>query len=226
MAGLGSGRTDSSAGRLGLPTTIELPGGGVPEGAVAAGVPRRPAVAVPARRRHAARSPRPQELSEALARLADVIPCSSTGCSARRSVSAGTGSMRGTQAWRPSACRRSGEGTRRALRRVVRVRARPRRAGRAPVARLHPRPVARARGVGGGVAIGLDGTRQQRPGLAGAIDLASGRVRDADWLLSGVRQGQDLGDLLGAEFERRCTTPARRRHPADPPGSRRRQRPR
>ena len=36
-----------------------------------------------------------------------------------------------------------------------------------------------------------------------AIDLASGRVRDADWLLSGVRQGQDLGDLLGASFERR-----------------------
>ena len=36
----------------------------------------------------------------------------------------------------------------------------------------------------------------------GAIDLASARVRDADWLLSGVRQGQDLGDLLGASFER------------------------
>jgi hypothetical protein len=35
-----------------------------------------------------------------------------------------------------------------------------------------------------------------------AIDLASGRVRQADWILSGVRHGQDLGDLLGAEFER------------------------
>ncbi len=35
-----------------------------------------------------------------------------------------------------------------------------------------------------------------------AIDLASGRVRQADWILSGVRHGQDLGDLLGVEFER------------------------
>ena len=35
-----------------------------------------------------------------------------------------------------------------------------------------------------------------------AIDLASSRVRQADWILSGVRHGQDLGDLLGAEFER------------------------
>ena len=35
-----------------------------------------------------------------------------------------------------------------------------------------------------------------------AIDLASGRVRQADWILAGVRHGQDLGDLLGAEFER------------------------
>jgi hypothetical protein len=35
-----------------------------------------------------------------------------------------------------------------------------------------------------------------------AIDLASGRVRDADFMLSGVRHGQDLGDLLGAQFER------------------------
>jgi hypothetical protein len=35
-----------------------------------------------------------------------------------------------------------------------------------------------------------------------AIDLSSARVRSADWLLSGVRHGQDLGDLLGASFER------------------------
>ena len=40
-----------------------------------------------------------------------------------------------------------------------------------------------------------------------AIDLASGRVRQADWILSGVRHGQDLGDLLGAEFERSFTMP-------------------
>ena len=36
-----------------------------------------------------------------------------------------------------------------------------------------------------------------------AIDLRSRRVRDAQWLLDGVRQGQKLGELLGHRFERR-----------------------
>jgi hypothetical protein len=36
-----------------------------------------------------------------------------------------------------------------------------------------------------------------------AIDLRSRRVRDAQWLLDGVRQGQALGALLGHRFERR-----------------------
>ncbi|MGK4005476.1 hypothetical protein WMF31_22820 [Sorangium sp. So ce1036] len=36
-----------------------------------------------------------------------------------------------------------------------------------------------------------------------AIDLSSRRVRDAEWLLDGVRQGQPLGALLGYRFERR-----------------------
>jgi hypothetical protein len=36
-----------------------------------------------------------------------------------------------------------------------------------------------------------------------AIDLSSRRVRDAKWLLDGVRQGQPLGALLGYRFERR-----------------------
>ena len=35
-----------------------------------------------------------------------------------------------------------------------------------------------------------------------AVDLRSSRVRAASWLLDGVRQGQDLGDLLGYRFER------------------------
>jgi hypothetical protein len=35
-----------------------------------------------------------------------------------------------------------------------------------------------------------------------AIDLSSRRVRDAKWLLDGVRQGQPLGALLGYRFER------------------------
>ena len=35
-----------------------------------------------------------------------------------------------------------------------------------------------------------------------AIDLSSGRVRLATWLLEGVRQGQPLGALLGYRFER------------------------
>ena len=36
-----------------------------------------------------------------------------------------------------------------------------------------------------------------------AIDLSSERVRLAEWLLDGVRQGQPLGALLGYRFERR-----------------------
>jgi hypothetical protein len=36
-----------------------------------------------------------------------------------------------------------------------------------------------------------------------AIDLSSQRLRDAKWLLDGVRQGQPLGALLGYRFERR-----------------------
>ncbi len=35
-----------------------------------------------------------------------------------------------------------------------------------------------------------------------AVDLSSDRVRRARWLVDGVRQGQDLGRLLGARFER------------------------
>src|SRR5262249_51199019 len=36
-----------------------------------------------------------------------------------------------------------------------------------------------------------------------SIDLSSERVRLANWLLDGVRQGQPLGALLGYRFERR-----------------------
>jgi len=36
-----------------------------------------------------------------------------------------------------------------------------------------------------------------------AIDLSSRRVREASWLLDGMRQGQPLGALLGYRFERR-----------------------
>jgi hypothetical protein len=35
-----------------------------------------------------------------------------------------------------------------------------------------------------------------------AVDVSSARVRSATWLFEGVRQGQDLGRLLGAQFER------------------------
>lgn len=37
---------------------------------------------------------------------------------------------------------------------------------------------------------------------AAAVDVSSARVRAAAWLLDGVRQGQDMGDLLGYQFER------------------------
>lgn len=43
----------------------------------------------------------------------------------------------------------------------------------------------------------------QTPNDVLAIDLSSARVRLADWLLDGVRQGQPLGALLGYRFERR-----------------------
>lgn len=36
-----------------------------------------------------------------------------------------------------------------------------------------------------------------------AVDLSSERVRRAEWILEGVRNGQELGALLGARFERR-----------------------
>ena len=36
-----------------------------------------------------------------------------------------------------------------------------------------------------------------------AIDLSSRRVREAKWLLDGVRQGQPLAALLGYRLERR-----------------------
>ena len=35
-----------------------------------------------------------------------------------------------------------------------------------------------------------------------AVDLSSARMRDAAWCLDAVRQGADLGDVLGARFER------------------------
>lgn len=39
-------------------------------------------------------------------------------------------------------------------------------------------------------------------GSPAAVDLRSDRIRTALWLLDGIRQGQDLGDLLGYRFER------------------------
>jgi hypothetical protein len=49
--------------------------------------------------------------------------------------------------------------------------------------------------------LGHDGVAQ--PEGPFAIDLSSSRLRDARWLLDGVRQGQPLGALLGYRFERR-----------------------
>ncbi|MEM7322220.1 MAG: hypothetical protein AAF531_03965 [Actinomycetota bacterium] len=40
------------------------------------------------------------------------------------------------------------------------------------------------------------------PNSLAAVDLRSERIRTASWLLDGIRQGQDLGDLLGHRFER------------------------
>ncbi len=42
----------------------------------------------------------------------------------------------------------------------------------------------------------------QDPLSPAAVNIDSRRVRDASWLLDGVRQGQPLGDLLGYRFER------------------------
>ncbi|MEM7338831.1 MAG: hypothetical protein AAF467_09300 [Actinomycetota bacterium] len=36
-----------------------------------------------------------------------------------------------------------------------------------------------------------------------SVDLSSDRVRRGQWIMDGIRAGQDLGDLLGARFERR-----------------------
>jgi hypothetical protein len=45
--------------------------------------------------------------------------------------------------------------------------------------------------------------RDEGEGNPFAVDLSSARVRNAEWLLAGVRQGQSLGALLGYRFERR-----------------------
>ena len=45
--------------------------------------------------------------------------------------------------------------------------------------------------------------RDEGAGNPFAVDLSSDRVRRAEWLLAGVRQGQSLGALLGYRFERR-----------------------
>lgn len=47
------------------------------------------------------------------------------------------------------------------------------------------------------------GADKQKPNDLLAIDLSSERVRLANWLLDGVRQGQPLGAVLGYRFERR-----------------------
>ena len=44
-----------------------------------------------------------------------------------------------------------------------------------------------------------------------AVDLSSDRLRRARWLIDGVRNGQDLGQLLGARFERRLHDDGARR---------------
>ena len=49
--------------------------------------------------------------------------------------------------------------------------------------------------------LGSDGVPEAKGPFA--IDLSSRRVREASWLLDGVRQGQPLGALLGYRFERR-----------------------
>src|SRR5690606_30970189 len=49
--------------------------------------------------------------------------------------------------------------------------------------------------------LGASGVPQQNGPFA--IDLSSRRLRDATWLLDGVRQGQPLSALLGYRIERR-----------------------
>lgn len=49
--------------------------------------------------------------------------------------------------------------------------------------------------------LGSDGVAEENGAFA--IDLSSRRVREASWLLDGVRQGQPLAALLGYRFERR-----------------------
>ena len=49
--------------------------------------------------------------------------------------------------------------------------------------------------------LGSDGVAESKGAFA--IDLSSRRVREASWLLDGVRQGQPLAALLGYRFERR-----------------------
>ena len=49
--------------------------------------------------------------------------------------------------------------------------------------------------------LGSDGVAEENGPFA--IDLSSRRVREASWLLDGVRQGQPLAALLGYRFERR-----------------------
>ncbi len=39
-----------------------------------------------------------------------------------------------------------------------------------------------------------------------AVDLSSERMREAKWIFDAMRQGQDLGDILGAKFERHLKT--------------------
>ncbi|WP_440766368.1 hypothetical protein [Natronorubrum sp. DTA7] len=50
---------------------------------------------------------------------------------------------------------------------------------------------------------GYDAAEDRELREALAIDLSAERVRDAKWLLDGVRRGTALGELLGARFERR-----------------------
>ena len=45
-----------------------------------------------------------------------------------------------------------------------------------------------------------------------AVDLTSNRMRDAHWIFTAVRQGQDLGDVLGYRFERYLKDTAKAPH--------------
>ena len=52
-----------------------------------------------------------------------------------------------------------------------------------------------------------------------AVDLSSERVRRAEWILEGVRNGQELGALVGARFERRLHDALLDRHIEDVRGA-------